>query len=61
MDRGWLEAWSAGGAAVPAWAPCPTCWGQRRVWEPVAAANGEGAVYHATTCPGCLGIGERML
>lgn len=38
-----------------AWAPCPTCWGQRRILEP--ARNGEGLV--AVACQGCLGVGER--
>ena len=23
------------------WTPCATCWGQRRIWESVEAANGE--------------------
>jgi hypothetical protein len=40
------------------WAPCPTCWGQRRIWTPVEAPNGEGPVLVAVSCPGCLGIGE---
>jgi hypothetical protein len=38
------------------WAPCPTCWGQRRVYED---RNGEGLVPHA--CPSCLGLGERLV
>ena len=38
------------------WAPCPTCWGQRRVYTD---HNGEGLVPHA--CPGCLGMGERLV
>jgi hypothetical protein len=37
------------------WSPCPTCWGQRRIFED---ANGEGLVSRA--CPSCLGIGERL-
>ena len=42
--------------APPAcWAPCPTCWGQRRIFED---RNGEGLV--AGTCPGCLGLGEIL-
>jgi hypothetical protein len=40
------------------WASCPLCWGQRRIWEPVPARNGEGAVLIASDCPQCLGIGE---
>jgi hypothetical protein len=40
------------------WAPCPTCWGQRRIWTRVQAPNGEGAILVAETCSGCLGIGE---
>jgi hypothetical protein len=37
------------------WTPCPTCWGQRRIFED---HNGEGLVPHA--CPSCLGLGEQM-
>jgi hypothetical protein len=37
------------------WVPCATCWGQRRLLT--AAADG-GLV--PTTCPGCLGVGERL-
>ena len=33
-------------AARP-WAPCPTCWGQRRIWTRVQAPNGEGAIHVA--------------
>ncbi len=40
------------------WAPCPMCWGQRRIWTREQAANGEGAVLVATTCSPCLGVGE---
>ena len=42
-------------AAPVIWSPCPTCWGQRRVYEDL---NGEGLV--PCTCPSCLGIGERI-
>lgn len=41
--------------APATWAPCPTCWGQRRIYED---RNGEGLV--PCTCPSCLGLGERM-
>ena len=44
--------------AALGWAPCPTCWGQRRIWTRVQAPNGEGAILVAETCSGCLGIGE---
>jgi hypothetical protein len=37
------------------WAPCPTCWGQRRIFED---PNGEGLVPRA--CPSCLGVGEQI-
>ncbi len=37
------------------WTPCPTCWGQRRIFED---RNGEGLV--PCTCPACLGLGERI-
>lgn len=47
-------------ARVPAWDPCPTCWGQRRIWDRVPARNGEGAVLIAAACPGCLGVGEVL-
>ena len=40
----------------PVWAPCPTCWGQRRIFED---RNGEGLV--PCTCPECLGLGERVV
>ncbi|HSJ73117.1 MAG TPA: hypothetical protein VK904_02275 [Miltoncostaeaceae bacterium] len=48
------------GPLAPAvvWVPCPTCWGQRRILELVAAANGDGDLLLPRTCPGCLGIGE---
>lgn len=35
--------------------PCATCWGQRRL---LMAAAGGGLA--PTTCPGCLGVGERL-
>jgi hypothetical protein len=38
------------------WEPCATCWGQRRIFED---RNGEGLV--PSTCPGCLGLGERVV
>ena len=37
------------------WRPCPTCWGQRRIYE---NPNGEGLV--PRTCPSCLGVGESI-
>ena len=37
------------------WAPCATCWGQRRLLT--ACADG-GLVPSA--CPACLGVGERL-
>jgi hypothetical protein len=40
------------------WAPCPTCWGQRRIWIRGEAPNGEGAVLTPVACYGCMGIGE---
>jgi hypothetical protein len=42
------------------WTSCAACWGQRRIWESVPAANGEGQVLIATACPECLGIGEVL-
>ena len=47
-------------ALSPHWTPCAMCWGQRRIWETVAAANGEGDVLIATACTACLGIGEVL-
>ena len=38
------------------WRPCPTCWGQRRIYE---NPNGEGLV--PQTCRGCLGLGEELV
>lgn len=35
------------------WAPCPTCWGQRRI-----VCRPEGRGYELVTCYGCLGVGE---
>ena len=43
-----------------AWATCPTCWGQRRIWDRVPARNGEGDILIAAACTGCLGIGEVL-
>lgn len=34
--------------------PCPTCWGQRRIWH--AAPNGEGLI--PVLCTPCLGTGR---
>lgn len=42
------------------WASWPPCWGQRRLWDPVQAANGEGAILVAAACPECLGLGEVL-
>jgi anti-sigma regulatory factor (Ser/Thr protein kinase) len=42
-------------APPPSWASCPTCWGQRRIFED---RNGGGLV--PDTCPGCLGLGEIL-
>jgi hypothetical protein len=55
-----MSAAKAIGPAAPAvvWIPCPTCWGQRQIFEVVAAANGEGDMLVPHSCPGCLGIGE---
>ena len=45
------------GDAQPAiWIPCPTCWGQRRIYED---RNGDGLT--PCTCPSCLGVGERLI
>ena len=37
------------------WAPCPTCWGQRRI-----ACRPEGQGWELVTCYGCLGVGEVL-
>jgi hypothetical protein len=37
------------------WIPCPSCWGQRRIFED---RNGDGLT--PCTCPGCLGLGEQI-
>jgi hypothetical protein len=57
-----MSAPSALGPSVPVgiWVPCPTCWGQRRILEPVAAANGEGDLLVAMPCPACLGVGDVL-
>jgi hypothetical protein len=61
QDRRTAPAPAAGAAESPPlarWAPCPTCWGQRQIWEPEEASNGEGRVLVPHACPDCLGIGE---
>ena len=42
------------------WVPCPHCWGQRRIWTPVEARNGEGTFLAPTPCPACLGLGDVL-
>lgn len=42
-------------SAPGVWVPCATCWGQRRL---LTASGGGGLV--PTTCPACLGLGERL-
>ena len=42
------------------WSQCPTCWGQRRILEPVDAPNGEGRILVAHACDACLGLGEVL-
>jgi hypothetical protein len=37
------------------WAPCPICWGQRRI-----VCRPEGRAYELVTCFGCLGVGEVL-
>ena len=44
--------------AAPVWSQCAVCWGQRRIWEPEEARNGEGRVLVARACTGCLGLGD---
>ena len=58
---------AAGPAPAPAahevhtaWSQCPTCWGQRRIYEPVDAPNGEGRILVAHACDACLGLGEVL-
>jgi hypothetical protein len=62
MSQDRAPALPAAGAALQPlellWAQCPTCWGQRKIWEPQEAANGEGVILVAHACDGCLGIGE---
>ena len=50
----------ASAQAHAAWSQCPTCWGQRRIFEPVDAPNGEGRVLVAHACDACLGLGEVL-
>jgi len=38
------------------WRPCPTCGGQRRIYQD---RNGEGLVPY--TCPACLGVGDELV
>ena len=56
---------AAGSAPAPAqvqtvWTQCATCWGQRRIFEPVDAPNGEGRILVAHACDACLGLGEVL-
>lgn len=37
------------------WVMCPTCWGQRQIFEDF---NGEGLV--PCMCPACLGLGQHL-
>lgn len=37
------------------WAPCGTCWGQRKL-----VTLGPGSQVIEETCPSCLGVGERL-
>lgn len=41
-------------ASVAVWAPCPMCWGQGRIYEPIP----EGLL--ATICETCLGVGQGL-
>lgn len=45
-------------SAAAVWSQCALCWGQRRIWEPEEARNGEGRVLVARACTSCLGLGE---
>jgi DnaJ-class molecular chaperone len=42
------------------WVSCPSCWGQRRIWEFIEAGNGEGRIPVHHTCPECMGLGELL-
>jgi hypothetical protein len=50
-----MGAQTATDAGHAIWSFCPTCWGQRRIWED---RNGEGLV--PSVCPACLGLGDRL-
>lgn len=43
------------GGAPGVWVSCATCWGQRRLLTP----SPDGGLV-PSTCPGCLGVGERL-
>ncbi|MGD9694244.1 MAG: hypothetical protein AB7V42_01110 [Thermoleophilia bacterium] len=47
-----------GSGALAVWAPCATCWGQRRI---LTAGPDHGDALVAVTCPTCLGIGEHLV
>ncbi|WP_217915366.1 hypothetical protein [Miltoncostaea marina] len=38
------------------WAPCGTCWGQRRLYVALV----RGGRLTPRTCPACMGLGERL-
>jgi hypothetical protein len=49
----WHDHERHGAEAV--WTPCATCWGQRRI-----LVTGDDGGLVPATCPGCLGVGERL-
>ena len=52
--RTWRKAASIPTPAAPEiiWRPCPTCWGQGRIWE------SDGTQWHGHLCGTCLGFRE---
>jgi len=58
--RGARPVGAPGAPPAPVWSQCAICWGQRRIWEPEEAPNGEGRVLVARGCAECLGLGEVM-
>jgi hypothetical protein len=39
------------------WIPCGTCWGQRTLFT----TSAERGRLVPSACPGCLGVGERLV
>lgn len=61
-SRGWSPRRTHTGGCdrvpEPIWRPCPGCWGQRVILEPVRRPGGALVGYRSLRCSACLGVGE---